>query len=183
VLALAAGAVFATAAQAQQGPSGVVIGVAGGISKYNESCEGTSVCDTTDRAIRFNVGYGFGNGLVVEAVSFNFGKLKGVASGVSVEIATTANGAGVAYYAPLGSSSALFGRLGLAQVKGKATLSFGGASGSDSDTNSAMYAGLGFAWNLTPSTAIEVAWETTQLKSEGEKLNVSAATVGVSFRF
>lgn len=182
-LALAAGALFASAAQAQQGPSGVVLGVAGGISQFNDSCEGVTACDKSDRAVRLNVGYGLGNGLVVEAVSFNFGKLKGSGGGISAEIGATAFGGGAAYYMPAGDAGALFFRLGLAQVKAKVTGRGFGATFSDSESQTTAYAGLGFAWNLNPSTALEFAWETTQFKYEGTKEAVSAATVGVSFRF
>lgn len=184
LLALATGALFATtAAQAQQGPSGVVLGVAGGISKYNDSCAGTTSCDTTGSALRLNAGYGLGNGLVVEAVSFNFGKLKGSGGGVSAEIQATAVGGGIAYYATMSPSTALFTRLGLASVKAKATGSGFGFSFSDSESQTALYAGIGFAWNLSQNTAVELAWETTQLKYGGEKEAVSAATLGLSLRF
>ncbi len=183
LLALAAGACLATAAQAQQGPAGAVFGVAGGISKYNDSCEGVSTCDTTDRAIRFNAGYGLGNGLVVEAVSFNFGKLKVTDGPVAAQLQATAFGAGIAYYLPSASDGSLFVRLGLAQVKAKLTGQAFGVSVSDSESQNAVYAGLGFAWKLSQSTALELAWETTNVKYAGEKEAVSAATVGVSFRF
>lgn len=183
LLALAASAFVATAAQAQQGPSGVVVGLAGGISKYNDSCEGVSQCDTTDRGTRLNLGYGMGNGLVIEAVSYNFGKLKGSGSGVSVEIQATAFGGGAAYYMPAGGDSSLFFRLGLAQVKAKVKGSGFGVTLNDSDSHTTAYAGLGFAWKLSQNAALELAWETTQLKYEDTKEAVSAATVGVSFRF
>jgi|GEM_PF-7109755 len=182
-LALAAGALFASAAQAQQGPAGIVLGVAGGISQYNDSCEGVTTCDKTDRAIRLNAGYGMGNGLVIEAVSFNFGKLKGSDGSFSAEIAATAFGGGAAYYLPAGGSGSLFFRLGLAQVKAKVTGRGFGATFSDSESQTAAYAGLGFAWNISQGTALELAWETTQFKYDGTKEAVSAATVGVSFRF
>lgn len=183
LLALAAGTLLATAAQAQTGPSGAVLGVAGGLSRFNDSCEGVTTCDKSDRAVRFNAGYGLGNGLVVEAVSFNFGKLKGTGSGISVEIGATAFGGGVAYYLPSGGDGALFFRLGLAQVKAKAKGTGFGLSFSDSDSHTTAYAGLGYAWKLSQNTALELAWETTQLKYEDQKEAVSAATVGVSFRF
>ncbi len=183
LLALAAGACLATAAHAQQGPSGVVLGVAGGISKFNESCEGVSNCDTTDRATRLNAGYGMGNGLVIEAVSYNFGKLKGVVDGIALSIEATAIGGGVAWYSGMSPSSSLFVRLGVAKAKAKTTASLLGFSASDTESKTGIYAGVGFAWNVTPSTAVELAWETTQFKLGGENLSASAGTVGVSFRF
>ena len=186
-LALAAAALFAGAAQAQQGPSGVVLGVAGGISQFNDNCEGTTRCDKSDRALRLNAGYGLGNGLVIEAVSFNFGKLKGTVSDfgipVNIEIGATAFGGGVAYHMPAGSSSSQFFRLGLAQVKAKVTARGPLGSFSDSDSHTTAYAGLGFAWNFSQNTALELAWETTQFKVEDIKESVSAATVGLRFSF
>lgn len=184
LFALAASALFATAAQAQQpGPSGVVLGVAGGISQFNDSCEGVTSCDKTDRALRLNAGYGLGNGLVLEAVSYNFGKLKGSGFGISAEVEAKAFGGGIAYYAPVGTSSQLLFRVGVAKVKATAKATGFGFSTSDSESQTTAYAGLGFAWNLAQNTALEVAWETTNLKYAGEKEAVSAATVGVSFRF
>ncbi len=184
LFALAASAMFATAAHAQQqAPSGVVLGVAGGLSQFNDSCEGVTTCDKTDRALRLNAGYGLGNGLVVEAVSFNFGKLKGSGFGISAEIEAKAFGGGVAYYAPVSASSQLLFRLGVAKVKATAKATGFGFTSTDSESQTAAYAGLGYAWSVTPSTAVELAWETTNLKYGGEKEAVSAATVGVSFRF
>jgi OOP family OmpA-OmpF porin len=183
LLALATCALLATSARAQQGPAGVVLGVAGGISKFNDSCAGTSSCDTTDRALRLNAGYGFGNGLVVEAVSFNFGKIKATSGGISAQIDATAIGGGVAYYATMSPTSALFTRLGLAGVKAKASGSGFGAAFADSESQKTLYAGIGFAWNLSQGMALELAWETTQIKYGGEQEAVSAATVGLSLRF
>jgi hypothetical protein len=176
-------ALLAGTAQAQTQPSGVVLGIAGGISQYNDSCEGVSSCDKTDRAIRLNAGYGLGNGLVIEVVSLDFGKLKGTDAGISAEIKGSALGAGVAYYAPVSPSTSFYGRLGLAKGKVKVTARGFGITVSDSESSNTVYAGLGLAWNLNASTAVELGFDTTTLKYDGEKEGVNAFTVGLSFRF
>ncbi len=187
VLALAAGLLLAASAQAQNQassiPSGFVLGAAGGLSKYNDSCEGVSRCDTTGRALRFNAGYGLGNGLVIEAVSFDFGKMTGSAGGIDIEIKASAFGGGAAYYAPLRPDMALFVRLGVAQVKTKVRGSVPFGSFSDSDDHTTLYGGIGFAWSLSRNAALEVAWESSQMKYGNEKEAVGAGTVGLSFRF
>lgn len=186
-LAVAAAALLPLSALAQQGPSGLVLGVAGGLSRFNDNCEGTTRCDKSDRAIRLNAGYGTGNGLVIEAVSFNFGKLKGTVvefgSPIDIEVDVTAFGGGLAYHMPAGTSGSLFFRLGLAQVKSKVGARGFGASVSESDDHTTAYAGVGYAWSVSKNTALELAWETTQFKFADTKESVSAATVGLRFTF
>jgi hypothetical protein len=180
---LALGMLLATAAQAQTGPSGLVLGVAGGLSRFDDSCEGISRCDRSDRALRLNAGWGLGNGFVVEAVSFDFGKLRGSSGGIDAEFGARAQGGGVAWYLPAGGAGALFVRLGMAQVKVKARGSGFGVAVSDSESSTAAYAGIGWAWMLGQNTALELAYESTQAQYGGEKITVGAGTVGLSFRF
>lgn len=167
------------AAQAQTAAGGYV-GIGAGMSKYNESCEGVSNCDTTGTALKFTGGYALGNGLAIEGLYLGFGKMKGSLAGTSVEIKSTAVGIGGAYAFPMGKDSALIARLGVARVKTKGTVI---GFGSESENGTSAYFGLAATWNLSPSTYLEVAWDGTQAKFGDGKESVSALTLGVGLRF
>jgi opacity protein-like surface antigen len=182
-VALFLGAASIAPAMADSRPSGFVLGAAGGLSRYEDSCEGVAACDRSDRALRINVGYGLGNGYVVEAVALDFGKLKGSGAGVSAEIQAKALGAGVAHYTALSNNAAFMTRLGLARVKVSGEASGFGVSTASSESKTSLYLSLGLAWSMTPNTAIEAAWEGTKARFGGETQTVSAVTVGLSYRF
>lgn len=176
---VAAGLTLALAAQAQT-PAGGYLAVGAGVSKYNDSCEGLSQCDTTGTGFKFTGGYALGNGFAVEGVYLNFGKSSASAAGLSVEVKSTAFGLGGAYTLPLSSSWDFVARLGVARVKTKGTVI---GLGSASDTGTSPYFGLALGWKMSPSTYLELGWDSTQARFEGEKESVSALTLGLGLRF
>ena len=97
---------------------GAYILAAGGTSKYDDSCAGTTSCDTTGNSFKFVGGYRLGNSIAVEGVVLDFGKAKVSVGSLSGELKTTAYGGGVALYADTGPW--LFNaRLGIASIKAK----------------------------------------------------------------
>lgn len=182
LLALALLGLSATPALAQQAP-GLQLGLAGGISKYQDGCDGTPNCDDSGRALRASLGYALGNGLVLEGFAMDFGKLKGSDMGITGEIGVRSVGAGVAFHLPLGGPVDGVLRLGLASHKLKATASGFGITVSESESSTAAIYGVGLAWRVTPSAAVELAWHRSSAKLQGEKGNFSAYTVGVNLGF
>lgn len=176
---LSAGMAVALMAQAQMTPGGYAT-LGAGVSKYNESCEGVSNCDTTGTGLKFSAGYGMANGLAIEGVAINFGKAKASDGGLQVELKSNAIGLGGAYAMPVSKDLAFLLRLGVARVKTTGTVV---GIGSVSDTGTSPYFGLALTWNLNPTTYVEFGWDSTQAKFEGEKENVSLLSVGLGLRF
>jgi OmpA-OmpF porin, OOP family len=175
---LLAGLLLAAAAQAQTATNYLSLGA--GPSKYNDSCEGVSRCDTTGTGFKLVAGHQFSQGLAVEGVVMNFGKLTGSDSGFDITLKAQAIGIGAAVYGNLSPTVTVLARLGIAQVKLKVNAT-GGFSDSESTTK--PYAGLGLQWNFMPSTFLDVSWDSTQAKYAGENENVSTFSVGVGLRF
>jgi OmpA-OmpF porin, OOP family len=176
---LAMGALLAMgSAQAQS-----YIGFAAGQSKLDASCSGTESCDTTGTGFRLYGGYDLGGGWAVELGYADLGTAKARAEGIDIKLKGTAFQLGGAYHLPLGSDWGLGLRLGVASVKGKLSASFDGESGSDSDTSTQFYAGIGLTYALSKSTKLELAFDTTRAEFAGEKADVNALTLGVRFEF
>lgn len=161
---------------------GAYLLVGGGTSKLDDSCEGTTSCDTTGSSVKFVGGWRLGGGIAVEAVALDFGKAKAAIGSLTGEFKTTAYGGGVAVYGDAGAW--LFNaRLGVASVKLKSTFRQGTASGSDSESTTSAYVGLGAGYRFTEMVSIELGYDTTRAKLGGEDINVSAFTVGLGIKF
>jgi OmpA-OmpF porin, OOP family len=166
------------AAQAQS-----YVGIAAGTSKLDASCEGTSSCDTSGTGFRLYGGYGLGGGWAVELGYADLGTAKATADGIRIKLKGTALQLGGAYQVPLGSDWGLGLRLGVASVKGKISASAGGESGSDSDTTTQLYAGIGVTYAFSKSTQMELGFDTTRAEFAGEKATVNGVNLGVRFGF
>lgn len=179
---LAVAALAATGSAFAADTPGAYLLAAGGTSKYDDSCAGTTTCDTTGNSFKFVGGYRLGNSIAVEGVVLDFGKAKVTIGSLSGELKTTAYGGGVALYADTGPW--LFNaRLGIASVKAKATARQGTNSGSTSETTTSAYAGLGVGYRFTDAVSLELGYDTTRAKIAGEDENVSAFTIGIGVKF
>jgi len=166
--------------QAQAAEPAVYLLGAGGSSHHNNDCTGTTNCDNTGNAFKLLGGYRFGNGVAIEATSFDFGKSKASALGINLELKAKAVGLGAAVYAELAPSWVGTLRLGVASVKMTATGS-NGYNSSESSTNA--YVGLAIAYHFTPAVSAELGYDSTKGKILGESGNISAVTVGVGVKF
>lgn len=159
---------------------GIYLQAAGGSSKYDTDCTGTTKCDNTGSALKLVGGYRLGNGIAAEVVSYNFGKAQYTATGINLELKATAVGAGVAVYSEFSPNWMFSARLGVASVKMKGTVPNVGST-SDSSTNA--YAGLGVGYRFTPMVSLEAGWDTTRGKVAGESGTISALTLGLGISF
>ncbi len=182
MLAALAVLAFSAAASAQMYGS-----VSAGVSKQNIDCTGATTCDDKGSAFKVLGGYKFMPNLAAELGYFDYGKVKGADSGATLEAKTNAWGAGVAYHMDFTPSWTGVARLGAARVKTKLTATLGSLSGSDSDTNTALYGGLGVGYRISPTVSIDGAWDFTKSKYNkngvDESWNVNALSVGVTFGF
>ena len=153
---------------------------AGGSSHQNNDCSGLSSCDNTGNAFKVVGGYRFGNGLAMEAVSYDFGKATARLQGLTLQVKAKAVGIGAAVYAELAPNWVATVRLGIASVKMKANAN-NGFSASEDSTNA--YAGLAIAYHFTPAVSAELGFDSTKGKLLGETGNISAVTVGVGVKF
>ncbi len=182
VLALALSGLAAAPAFAQSS-AGLRLGLAAGVSKYQDGCDGVATCDDSGRALRGSLAYALGNGLVIEGFAMDFGTLKGSDFGITAEIGVRSVGAGVAFHLPLGGPVEMVLRLGVANQKLTATGSGFGVTVSDSESSTAAIYGAGLAFRVAPSAAIELAWHRSSAKYAGEKGNFSAITAGLNLAF
>ena len=173
---------FSAAASAQTYGS-----VSAGVSKQDIDCTGASTCDDKGTAFKVLGGYKFMPNLAAELGYFDFGKVRGADSGASLEAKTNGFGGGVAFHLDFNPSWSGVARLGAARMKTKLNATLGGLSGSDSDTNTALYGGLGVGYRVSPTVTIDGAWDFSKAKYNkngvDEDWNVNAFSVGVTFGF
>lgn len=161
---------------------GAYLLLGGGTSKYDDSCAGTTACDTTGSSTKLLGGWRLGNGFAVEGVALNFGKATAAVGSLTGEFKATAYGGGVAVYGDTGSW--LFNaRLGIASVKVKGTVRQGTASAGSSESTTSAYVGLGAGYRFTDMVSVELGYDTTKAKFGGESENVSAFTIGLGIKF
>lgn len=173
-----------SSAQAQStSESGGYMFAAAGASHFDNDCTGTDKCKNNGTAFKVGGGYRFGAGLAGEVLLMDFGKSTASVSGIDGAFKARAIGGGGALHAALGSNFSGTLRLGLASVKTTVDVSFGGSSGSASDSSVQPYFGIGVAYAFTPNLRLEAAWDSTRGKFEGESGNVSALTVGLGYSF
>jgi OOP family OmpA-OmpF porin len=175
----AAGLAFGSSAQAQ-----AYLNLGAGLSRFDVDCSGTTHCDKSDQSLRLIGGFRIGaSGLAAEGVVFNLGKTSARVGSVDVDLKAQAVGGGVALHADLGNQWSTAVRLGLASVKFKATGRLGSVSYSDSDNATGLYAGISGAYRFTPTTSLELAFESLRAKYQGDDGTIASITVGLGFRF
>lgn len=155
-----------------------------GVSRLDTDCSGISNCDKTGTAFKLLGGYRFMPNVAGELGYFDFGKATGSGSGLSLSVKTTAFGGGIAYHQDLSPDWNFVGRLGVASVKTKISAS---GLGSDSDTNTQAYYGLGVGYKINKTTSLDFAWDGTRTKFSSGGVsasdNVYALSVGLTFGF
>jgi OmpA-OmpF porin, OOP family len=180
LLVAAAALTFAGAASAQN-----YVTVSVGSSDHDLGCSGATVCDESGTAFKLLGGFRVAPNFALEGGYMSYGKSKASDSGLGISLNTTVDGFGIggAFLHDLTPQWNFVARLGVAQMKAKAKASVGGASGSDSDSSAQLYAGLGVGYRLNKQMSIDAAWDTSRAKIAGEKLDVSAFSLGLTFAF
>jgi OmpA-OmpF porin, OOP family len=171
------------AASAQQ-----MYGTAGfGQSNTNIDCEGVPTCDRSGTAFKLMGGYKFAPNMAAELGYMSFGKAKASDAVSSVSISNSGFGGGVAFTGDLSPNWTATARVGLLMMKTKLSASSGGASGSVSDDNAQLYAGLGVGYKVAKDVSIDGYIDLSNGKYDKDgfslKGNVRAIGVGVTFGF
>ena len=131
--------------------------------------------------------YKFAPNLAAEVGYFNYGKGKFADAVDRLEISNSAFGGGIAFHQDLSPDWAFVGRVGLAYVKTKLDATSGAVSASDSDSNAALYGGLGVGYKLSKTTTLDLAWDFSKSKYNkngvDESGSINAFSVGLTFEF
>lgn len=170
---------FSAAASAQ----GYAV-VSVGSSKLNVDCTGTTSCDDSGTGFKLLGGYKFQPNMAVELGYFDFGKATATVGALAAENKNSAFGAGIAFHHNISPNWPIVARLGIAQVKTTISGSFPGfGSASDSESNAALYGGVGIGYRLSPTVSIDGTWDFSKSEYGGETGNINVFSVGLTFWF
>ena len=168
----------ATAASAQQPePRGWYVGGSVGQMEAKGDCGGFDTCDRKDTAWKLFGGYRINRHFAAEAFYGDWGKIKVARGAVSATGELQSYGIAGLGILPVGQAFELFGKLGLAHTKQKATATGGGVTLTDRDSGSEAVFGLGAGYNFTPRLGVRAEWE---------RLNdseVDVISLGLQYRF
>ena len=158
-------------------------GLAGGATKQNFDCTGSTSCDTSGKGAKVYGGYKFTPQFAVEAGYTSFGKVEAKVYAVNVEYATSAVFASGVVFVPLGSEFELVGRLGIASVKAKPSASLFSASFSDSETKANPYFGLELGYAIASDVKLTAGADFSKSKYKSETTNAALYSVGLRLEF
>ena len=199
-------------AQGARGAQGAQGYVGGGLGRgyINVDCNDLASCDKSNTGGKVYGGYRSASQWALEAVYFDFGKVKAQstesvpvpASGSAVPLESTsimvtvdgelkANGLGVgaAYLMPFSDDWNAVARLGVMRTDGKIT-GRGSAEGvtyseSASKTSTQAYFGFGLGYNLSPNLALTAEADFSRVKYglEGEYETDSVRLISIGLRY
>lgn len=158
-----------------------------GVTKLDLSCDADVKCDESDVGMKALVGIGLGGGFSAELGYTNFGKFSASYSDGVDTVKASAKGysltLGGAYAYNITDKFQAIGRLGFGVNKAKLSASLNGESGSDSETTTQPYFGIGAAYLVDKNIAVGASWETTKFKYDGEKADASMLSAFVRYNF
>lgn len=159
--------------------------VSAGVSKVDIDCAGAARCDTSDTAFKLLGGYKFNPNFAIEGGYMSFGKAKVRDPLLDLDVTVNGFGIGGAFHQDLSADWNFVARLGLAQMKTKLSIP---GTGSDSDSNAALYGGLGIGYKLNKQMSVDASFDFSKGKynKNGVDLgsaNVNAFSIGLTFAF
>jgi OmpA-OmpF porin, OOP family len=177
---------ISTPAAAQQSDAGWYIGGAYGMSSFNVDTAGITnpSVDDSDSGFKIYGGFQFNKHFGAEIGYADFGK--SAVSGSALGFPFTAS-AGVTAWTfagvgtlPLNESFSLFGKVGLANWKVDVSANVLGASGSDSDSGTDAFFGIGARYNLNKNWGLVLEYEQY---SAGDWGDATLTSLGVRYKF
>lgn len=179
VIALIAAAVLAAPAMAQ-----TYVGASVGSGKLSADCAGAASCDLTGTSTKIYGGYKFDGGWAIEASYQSFGTSSVADSGLTAKLKPTAVGVNLAHHIQWNDNWGSVARLGASRVTTKIDASLAGfGSGSEKQTVTKPYIGLGVNYKITDNLRAEVGYDTSTAEFDGEKGTVRSFNLGVNFQF
>ncbi len=159
------------------------VGGAIGRGHTNLDCGGASTCSTKSTGYKVFGGFKFAPNLAGELTYFDFGKARAADPGLSLDLKTTALGVGVAFGGDFAASWSGLVRVGVASVRVKADATLNGVTGSLTESNTAAYAGLGIAYQISNAMFLTGGVDFSRAKITGQSANVRLLSAGLTFRF
>ncbi|MFZ0486366.1 MAG: outer membrane beta-barrel protein [Arenicellales bacterium] len=135
------------------------------VSRVQTACStvgATCGVDDTDNGYKVFAGYKFGQFLAFEGGYVDLGEAKATSAvPVAAKASLKASGGYISLMPqiPLGTTGAIFGRIGLSAVDAKLEASGGGLSYSDSSGAASLLYGVGAEVHLTNNVSIRGEWE------------------------
>jgi len=187
VLALAAGASFATPAAAQDmSANRFYIGGTIGQTTASDGCSGIILpgitCNDSDTAWRILGGYQFSPNVSFELGYQDLGKVKATGFGVNGEVTSNVWELVAVGTLPLKNRFSIYGKLGgyLGDTTLRSNAGFAG-----SDTNTDLTFGVGGRYDLSPQVALRAEYQSYQSVGGGNvgTSDFDVVSVGALFRF
>jgi OOP family OmpA-OmpF porin len=157
--------------------------ISAGIGSHDLDCGGATTCDESGTAFKLLGGYKLTPNFALEGGYMSYGKSKAADPGISLDLTVDGFGIGGAFHQDFGTNWDFVARLGVAQMKTKARATLGGFGGSDSETEAQLYGGLGFGYKLSKQLSLGFAWDFSKGEIAGEKVDVNAYSLGLTFSF
>lgn len=161
------------------------VGIAGGATKQDVSCDATWSCDKSDTGFKVYAGYKFAPFIAGELTYTDFGKVKvtRVPAFVSGTYKTTSIALGATAFVPLAPRLTGLVRLGVASNRSEIDNSSFGFQFSNSETHTHPYFGLGLAVEVARSLSINAAIDATKTEYGSDKSNATLVSIGLSYAF
>jgi OOP family OmpA-OmpF porin len=154
-------------------------GLSFGRSDLDVDCPATVACDTKDQAFRLHAGGRFNNAVGLELGLLNIGKFTVAGGDVDGWGADLALVAGI----PIGSNSAIFGKLGVIYGRTEVAFAVPGALVAGKERGFGPRFGVGAQVGLTPNWALRADWDRYHMSFPGAKEDVDTLMLGVQYSF
>lgn len=164
-----------------------------GQGNAKDACSGlpsTISCSTTTTAFRFGLGYQANQNVSLEAAYIDGGKIDIGGSYLGVPVTGEYSMTGLQLSAigsyPISNEAELLGKIGLASIKAKESVSVSGSTFSSDNSNSNLTFGLGARFKISDKIAIRVMYEdfgTIKAHSTSSGSNATLLSAGLQFGF
>ena len=147
-------------------------------------CTGVASCDNSGTSFKVTAGYKLGYGFAAEFGYIDFGKATASDTGLDVKLKAKAWTLGAAYELPIAADFSGVARLGVASVKTTASVNIVGVgSGSESDTKTEAYYGLGANYAVAKNVKIKAGIDWSHADFQGSTAVVRSISAGVQYEF
>lgn len=159
--------------------------VGGGIGQghLNIDCSGASSCDTSSTGYKLFGGYKFTPNIAGELTYFDWGKADISGSGATLKLRGKGVGIGAAFSGNFATQWSGVARVGIVSNRLKADATLGSLAGSDSESSTNAYAGVGVGYEFSKNLSLTAALDLSRAKIDGESGNIRLVTVGLTYGF
>ncbi|MBV8470689.1 MAG: porin family protein [Burkholderiaceae bacterium] len=151
-----------------------------GLGHGNISCQGATSCNNNGTSFKFILGLQLEEGFAGELGYIDFGRAGATVSGMNVTGEASGGMVGLAYLAKLNNNIGVGVRVGAARIEAKGAVA---GVGSITETHTKPYFGLVGSYAITPTTHIELAFDTSKAELVSNDVTVQSIAIGVRQAF